>query len=71
MQIIPIVPGVRYVFAIIDDSVHFVGGLAGPINTAFVRMGMMQKIRAAVIKQRKPSFHHILPLLSSGYGQAT
>jgi hypothetical protein len=27
MHIIPTVPGVRYMFVIVDDSVHFGGGL--------------------------------------------
>ena len=61
MHIIATVPGVRYMFAIIPDSVHF-GGLAGSNNTACVRIGMMQKISAAVMRERMPSFHHI-PLL--------
>jgi hypothetical protein len=70
MHIIPTVPGVRYMFVIVDDSVHFGGGLSGSINTACVRIGMMQKIRAAVHNKRTPDFHHILPLLWSEFGQA-
>jgi len=65
MHIIPTAPGVKYMLAIMEDSVHFGGSWAGSINTACVRIGMMQKIRAAVITERRPSFHHILPLLTS------
>jgi len=65
MHIIQTVPGVRYMFAIIPDSVHFAGsgGLAGSNSTACVRTGMMQKIIAAVMRKRIPSFHHIRLLL--------
>jgi len=65
MHIIATVPGVRYMFAIIADSVHLAGsvGLFGSNKTACVRIGMMQKISAAVIRESMPSFHHILLLL--------